>query len=107
MNITIPDAVLQENKIVEAELKQEIAIFLFQTKKLNLVQAGNLAQMDENQFQDLLADRQIFRHQDTDELKNSISSVQRKKSPLPRSVGMGSSGMGDLSERVDELLWQE
>ena len=42
---------------------------------------------------------------DTEE--NSISPVQQDKKPLPRSIGMGSSGMGDLSERVDELLWQE
>lgn len=29
-----------------------------------------------------------------------------KKKSLPNCVGMGNSGMSDLSERVDELLWQ-
>ncbi len=31
----------------------------------------------------------------------------RKKKTLPKCVGMGKSGISDLSERVDELLWQE
>jgi hypothetical protein len=30
-----------------------------------------------------------------------------KKKELPKCIGMGKSGMSDLSERVDELLWQE
>jgi hypothetical protein len=30
-----------------------------------------------------------------------------KKKLLPKCVGMGNSGMFDLSERVDELLWQD
>ncbi|WP_019501131.1 hypothetical protein [Pseudanabaena sp. PCC 6802] len=29
------------------------------------------------------------------------------KQELPKCIGMGKSGMSDLSERVDELLWQE
>lgn len=30
-----------------------------------------------------------------------------KKKLLPNCVGMGNSGRSDLSERVDELLWQD
>lgn len=30
-----------------------------------------------------------------------------QKHPSPRSIGIGASDRGDLSERVDELLWQE
>lgn len=33
-------------------------------------------------------------------------SLTKKKS-LPKCVGMGNSGISDLSERVDELLWQD
>ncbi len=33
-------------------------------------------------------------------------SLTKKKS-LPNCVGMGNSSMSDLSERVDELLWQD
>jgi len=31
----------------------------------------------------------------------------RQGRSLPRSVGMGTSNMGDLSERDEELLWQQ
>lgn len=31
----------------------------------------------------------------------------RQTRSLPHSVGMGSSGVGNLSERDEELLWQE
>jgi predicted transcriptional regulator len=27
--------------------------------------------------------------------------------PLPRSIGIGASDRGDLSDRVDDLLWQD
>jgi len=33
--------------------------------------------------------------------------LQRQGRSLPRSVGMGSSNMGNLSERDEELLWQQ
>jgi metal-responsive CopG/Arc/MetJ family transcriptional regulator len=33
--------------------------------------------------------------------------VVNKKKALPKCVGMGKSGISDLSERVDELLWKE
>ena len=33
--------------------------------------------------------------------------VVNKKKKLPKCVGMGKSGISDLSERVDELLWKE
>jgi predicted transcriptional regulator len=33
--------------------------------------------------------------------------LTRQTRPLPRSVGMGASGMGNLSTRDEELLWQE
>jgi len=31
----------------------------------------------------------------------------KKKKPRPQCIGMGDSGMTNLSERVDELLWQD
>lgn len=33
--------------------------------------------------------------------------LSRKQRSLPRSIGMGKSGRSDLSERDEELLWQE
>lgn len=31
----------------------------------------------------------------------------KKRKPRPKCIGMGDSGMTNLSERVDELLWQD
>ncbi|MBW4695131.1 MAG: ribbon-helix-helix domain-containing protein [Lyngbya sp. HA4199-MV5] len=39
-----------------------------------------------------------------DAIERYLSSSQTS---LPRSVGLGASGRGDLSERDEELLWQE
>ena len=33
-----------------------------------------------------------------------FQSIQKKR---PKSIGLGKSNVTDLSERVDELLWQE
>ena len=33
--------------------------------------------------------------------------LARQARLLPRSIGMGASGIGDLSTRDEELLWQE
>ena len=39
------------------------------------------------------------------EMVNKHFSI--KKKPRPQCIGMGDSGMTNLSERVDELLWQD
>lgn len=37
-------------------------------------------------------------------INNYVSQTSKK---LPKSIGMGASGRGDLSLKVDELLWTE
>ena len=36
-----------------------------------------------------------------------INQINTQAKKLPKSVGMGASGKGDLSSKVDELLWTE
>jgi hypothetical protein len=33
--------------------------------------------------------------------------LESQNRPLPRSIGIGESDRGDLSDRVDDLLWQD
>jgi metal-responsive CopG/Arc/MetJ family transcriptional regulator len=33
--------------------------------------------------------------------------VNQQAKPIPRSLGIGASGMKDLSKRTEELLWKE
>ncbi|MBC6420245.1 MAG: UPF0175 family protein, partial [Hormoscilla sp. SP12CHS1] len=43
MSFIIPDEILYATKMTEAELKQEIAVMLFQKKKLGLGKASEFA----------------------------------------------------------------
>jgi hypothetical protein len=33
--------------------------------------------------------------------------LESQNRPLPKSIGIGASDRGDLSDRVDDLLWQD
>ena len=56
ITIDLPDAL----QITEADLRTELAIALFQQKNILIEQAAQLAQMDVDDFYDLLVDRQIL-----------------------------------------------
>ena len=45
MSIVIPDEIITSTRMTEAEMKQEIAIMLFQREKLTLAQASRFAGM--------------------------------------------------------------
>ena len=62
MGLVIEDEILQAARMTEEELRQEIAILLFQREKLTLAQAAQLARLDRLQFQHLLASRRIPLH---------------------------------------------
>ena len=59
VTITIPDAVMASAQMSEKELKQEIAIMLYQQSKLTLAQARRFANIDRLEFKHLLASRKI------------------------------------------------
>ena len=76
MRLIIPDEILQATKMSVDELKQEIAILLFQREKLTLGQASRLAGMSQIQFQHLLASRQIPIHYDVAEFDEDLKTLQ-------------------------------
>jgi len=59
MSVLISDEILRAAQISETELKQEIAILLFQKKKLGLSQAQELAETPMIEFQQELINRGI------------------------------------------------
>lgn len=75
MSLTISDEILSLTRMSESELKQEIAIMLFQKEKLTLGQASNLAEMNQFQFQSLLASRQITLHYDLEDLDADVKTL--------------------------------
>ena len=77
VSLTIPDALLQSARISEAELRQEIAILLFQRDKLTLAQASRFAHLSRLQFQHLPASRQIPVHYDVTDFEEDLHTLQR------------------------------
>lgn len=76
MSLVIPDDILQATRMSEDELRQEIAVLLFQKEKLTLGQASRLAGMSRLQFQHLLASRQIPLHYDLAEFEEDLKMLE-------------------------------
>jgi predicted HTH domain antitoxin len=81
MSVIIPDEILHAARMTEAELKQEIALFLFEKNKLTLAQASRLAEMSRLQFQHLLASRQIPIHYDEAEFEEDLRTLHERDTP--------------------------
>jgi predicted HTH domain antitoxin len=59
MSLVIPDDILRAANISAGELRQEIALLLFQQDKLTLGQASAFTGMSQLEFQQLLASHHI------------------------------------------------
>lgn len=75
MGVIIPDEILQATRMTAEELRQEIAVLLFQKDKLTLALASRLAGMSRLQFQHLLASRQIPVHYDVAEFEEDLKTL--------------------------------
>ena len=77
MPVTIPDEVLTAAHLSEPELKQELALTLFQQERLTLAQASRLAEMSQLAFQALMADRQIPIHYGVEDFREDVRSLRQ------------------------------
>ncbi len=59
MSLTIPDEFLEASELTPTEFLQEIALHLFQSRRLTLGYAAKMAQMEVKAFQELLQARHI------------------------------------------------
>jgi hypothetical protein len=50
MSLVVPDEILTATRMTEAEMRQEIAVMLFQREKLTLAQASRFAEMHVSPF---------------------------------------------------------
>lgn len=80
MSLVIPDQILQSTRMSETELRQEIAVLLFQKEKFTLGQASQLAGMNQLHFQHLLASRKIPIHYDVTEFEQDLKTLQERES---------------------------
>jgi predicted HTH domain antitoxin len=81
MPVTIPDEVLMAAHISEFELRQELALTLFQQERLTLAQASRLAEMGQLAFQALLAARQIPIHYGVEEFREDLRTLRQTDRP--------------------------
>lgn len=76
MSVVISDEMLQTIHMTADELRQEIAVLLYQRERLTLGQASRLAGTNQLQFQFLLASRQIPIHYDVAELEADLQTLR-------------------------------
>lgn len=77
MSLVIPDDVLRAAKMSAVELRQEIALLLFQQDKLTLGQASAFAEMSQLEFQRLLASRRTPVHYDVREFMDDLETLRK------------------------------
>jgi predicted HTH domain antitoxin len=76
MNLVIPDDILRTAKLTEADLRLEIAILLFQQKKIGTGKARQLAGLNLIEFRRELAKRDICVHYDVEDLQDDLKTLQ-------------------------------
>jgi predicted HTH domain antitoxin len=81
MSVVISDELLRTTRLTAGELLQELAITLFQREKLTLGQASQLAGLNQWQFQQLLASRQIPLHYDVVEFEADLQTLAGMRQP--------------------------
>ena len=71
-DLVIPRSVLEAARLSTEELRREIAVLLYERRRLTLAQAARLAEMDRYRFQHLLASREIDLSYDEDDLLDDL-----------------------------------
>lgn len=77
MDCIIPEDLLHSARMSSDELKQEIAVLLFQRQRLTLGQASQLADMPMAKFQQHLASRKIGPHYDVEDLEDDAETLRK------------------------------
>jgi predicted HTH domain antitoxin len=76
MSVVISDELLTATRMTEAEMRQEIAVLLFQKEKITLAQASRFAGINRIAFQHLLASRQIPIHYGVEDFEQDIKNLR-------------------------------
>lgn len=76
ITIDIPDEIIQNKTLSQADWLREVAVSLFQKELITLGTASHIAGMQQLEFQGLLFDRGISLHYDIDDYKADIESLR-------------------------------
>ena len=77
MDLIIKEEVLHKAEIRGEELLIEIAVHLYDTGRLSMGQARNLAQLDPLSFQKELAKRDVYIKYGTDDLEKDLKNLDK------------------------------
>lgn len=76
MDLVISDQILKKAEITAEELLLEIAIHLYDTERLSIGQARNLAELDHLSFQKELSKRNIYIKYDIEDLETDLDTFK-------------------------------
>ena len=76
MDLLIKDEILRKADISAEELLIEIAVHLYDTERLSMGQAKNLAQLDLISFQKELAKRDVYIKYDIEDLETDLENLK-------------------------------
>lgn len=76
MSVVVPDDILIATRMSETEMRQEIAVMLFQREKLTQAQASQFAGMHRVAFQHLLASRHIPVHYGVEDFEQDLQNLR-------------------------------
>ncbi len=77
INIEIPREIIQSARLTTQDLKRELALILFQQKKISFGKARELAGLNIWSFQQLLGDRGINIHYDVDDFDQDLHNLEK------------------------------
>ncbi|HLX71901.1 MAG TPA: UPF0175 family protein [Verrucomicrobiae bacterium] len=72
MTVTLPENIPALKTMTETELKRELAVSLYSSRRITLVQAADLGTMSLFEFQALLRDRRIPQHYGENDLEKDL-----------------------------------
>ena len=75
MILTIPDDILGQIPISSTELQIEIAVYLYEKKRLSIGKARKLAGLNLIQFQKELLKRNVYQHLDANEIDKELKNL--------------------------------
>jgi len=76
MTITIPDDVLNDLQLTSAELRIEIAAYLYEKKRLSMGKARSIAGLGLIEFQKELTKRDIYLQISPQDIEKDISNLK-------------------------------
>jgi predicted HTH domain antitoxin len=76
MSVIVPDEILATTRMTKTEMRQEIAVMLFQRERLTLAQSSRFAGMHRVAFQHLLASRHIPIHYGVEDFEQDIQNLR-------------------------------